>query len=267
MKLLLVFASLLMAAHGVAQEAEIKVRSMTLRGNTVLTSTAEHRLSSEIKRHRYKTYAEISQRVLLAYQDRGYFKAIVEDAIPIKTSPKRSGEGVDVLVRVKEGKQYRLQDIVIKGITAFPPAIVRNQLRINPGDVFNRTLVGRSLENIRKLYDSAGYVNCTMVPETDLQEDSGLITLIIDVEQGKRFHWGKLIVNGDESIPGAKEKLMSTWSKHEGTVFDSDKTLSTFLRELKARPEVRPDDIFSPKFDQQSGLVHVEVTLSSPPAF
>ena len=90
---------------------------------------------------------------------------------------------------------------------------------------------------------------------------------MIDVEQGKRFHWGKLIVNGDESTPGAKEKLMSTWSKHEGTVFDWDKTLSTFLRELKARPEVRPDDIFLPKFDQQSGLVHVEVTLSSPPAF
>ena len=92
------------------------------------------------------------------------------------------------------------------------------------------------------------------------------ISLSIDLDEGMNFRCGKLLVQGGESRPDAREKLLSTWKTYKGQVF-APGLLWKFLRDLNARPTVKPCQIFLPSQDAESRLVNVQITLAKPPVF
>jgi hypothetical protein len=52
-----------------------------------------------------------------------------------------------------------------------------------------------------------GYVNLSAVPDTMVDDASHQISLSIDLNEGMIFRCGKLLVQGEESRPRAREKL------------------------------------------------------------
>ena len=58
---------------------------------------------------------------------------------------------------------------------------------IKDGETFDTHKISKGLENLRKAYGEIGYINFTSVPETDIDDEKKLLTLNIDVEEGKPF--------------------------------------------------------------------------------
>jgi outer membrane protein assembly factor BamA len=78
------------------------------------------------------------------------------------------------------------------------------------------TKIGKGLESLRKLYATEGYVDCVAVPEVLSDESRRTNDLVIDVDEGRPYDFGRLYLEGVEPHPGAREALMNSWKTLEG---------------------------------------------------
>jgi outer membrane translocation and assembly module TamA len=206
---------------------------------------------------------EMLERVRQVYQHRGYFKARIEDPQFKVIRKNGSPKVIDVTIAVEEGRQYRFKHMSFTSGTVFPEDVLREQFPINSGDIFNTEKIHVGLDRLRQLYGAEGYINFTLVPDTVVDDDNGLISLKIDLDEGREFRYGRLIISGEESQPDAKEELLKAWRAYQGTVYDPG-ALGDFLRDIHARSNVRPEDIFEISKEESSGLVNVRLNLVKP---
>ena len=133
---------------------------------------------------------EAADLVRAAYQNHGYFKAQVD----AKTVPVGAGIAAtyDVVVQaLEEGRRYRLGDLRVVDMKAFPESRLRDLFPIQRGVIFSRETIAGGLENLRRLYGSEGYVNFAAVPNTEFDETQASINLLVDIDEGASFPLGQ----------------------------------------------------------------------------
>ncbi len=80
------------------------------------------------------------------YLDNGY---LFFSASPVIKSIDQ--DTVDVEIRIHEGKQARLNRVIIEGNTKTNEHVIRRELRTQPGDLFNKTAIQRSQRELAQL--------------------------------------------------------------------------------------------------------------------
>ena len=60
------------------------------------------------------------------------------------------------------------------------------------------------------------------VPNTEADDKNRVVTLRIDCDEGKQFHYGRLTVLGNEIHEGDSEKILNAWRFNEGGVYNGD---------------------------------------------
>jgi outer membrane protein assembly factor BamA len=205
----------------------------------------------------------VAERARFALQRLGYFKVLVNDPVVRIVGRERDRKIVTLVLTVQEGELYRLKDIRFTNVNAFTPEELRATFPIADGDIFDRGKVGAGIEQLRRLYGSKGYVNFAAVPQTEVDESRRAVSLVMDLDTGAQFRFGKLNITGEESEPGARERLLNAWKSHEGEVFDY-RVLDGLLRQLHARASVRPEDVFELSPDAEARVVNVHMTLVRP---
>jgi outer membrane protein insertion porin family len=151
---------------------------------------------------------EDSERVRDAYQQTGYFKALVGDP---KTQVRdthgidwpffwkgKHGKAVDITMPIDEGDRYHLGSITFKNNKAIQSQkALRSLFAIKDGDIFNIEMIRKGLENLRKGYGELGYINFTSVPDTHIDDEKKLVSLEIDVDEGKQFYVRRIEFTGN----------------------------------------------------------------------
>ncbi|HZP63770.1 MAG TPA: outer membrane protein assembly factor BamA [Terriglobales bacterium] len=152
---------------------------------------------------------EDTERVRQEFQNRGYFKVVVNDpqtnihdtghkGFHIPLIQHGPGKAIDITMPIEEGDKYRLGEITFKGNKAIPNSkALRNLFPIRDGDVFDRSKIGKGLEALGKAYGQFGYINFTSVPETRFDEEKKLIYIDIDVDEGKQFYVRRIEFQGN----------------------------------------------------------------------
>lgn len=172
---------------------------------------------------------EAAERVRLAYQDDGYFKAEV-DAKPVPVAGEAARFDVVVEVRV-EGKQYRFGDLRFVHVKAFPEPQLRDLFSLQRDEVFSRQKIVKGLENLRRLYGSEGYMNFTAVPNIEFDEARARVNLQVDIDEDRPFHWGHLHVEGMREQDS--DILLKAWEGLRAQTYSSDRReLDRFLRKF-----------------------------------
>lgn len=142
--------------------------------------------------------SEDAERIRYAYQQKGYFKAIVQDPQtkirdskpPVIHFPgiQKAGKRVDITVPIEEGERFNLKEIKFSGNKAISNnAFLRTLFPMKDGEIFNVENVKKGLDNLRKAYGEYGYINFTPVPDTQIDDDKRLITLNVDIDEGKQY--------------------------------------------------------------------------------
>src|SRR3954471_5798720 len=182
-----------------------------------------------------KTYdatklTEDAERVRNAYQEKGYFKALVADP---KTNVRdagginlpwfwraKHGKAVDITVPVEEGDRYRLGSITFKNNKAISnQKALRGLFPIRDGDIFNTDMIRKGLENLRKGYGELGYINFTAVPDTKIDDEKKIVSLIIDVDEGKAFYVRRIEFTGNTTT---RDKVIRReLAVEEGGIYNS----------------------------------------------
>ncbi len=94
---------------------------------------------------------------------------------------------VGVRINVREGLQYRLSKLEIKGAKAFPAQELTAQFHLRQGDVLNFAEVKEGLERIQKMYSDQGYVDCSYIPEQQIDGARQTADLAFTIEEGLRY--------------------------------------------------------------------------------
>src|SRR6202050_158337 len=152
---------------------------------------------------------EDTERVRAEYQNRGYFKVLVQEPktnihdtghqgfhIPLLQSGP--GKAVDITMPISEGDRYSLGGITFKNNKAVSNTkALRALFPIKDGDTFDRSKIAKGLENLGKAYGQIGYINFTSIPNTTFDEEKKLVFLDIDVDEGKQFFVRRIEFQGN----------------------------------------------------------------------
>jgi len=208
-------------------EDQIRISKLVIESNSLPDADRER----IIHLFQQKTYCqpEIGERIRGALRDLGYFKAVVDEP---KFSFPTQGERrtiAHVTVKVEQGAQYRLGEIYIQKATIFPSTRLRKLFLLRSGDLFNVTKFVEGLEDLRKLYETQGYVNFVGTPIPSSDESRRTIDIVVDIDEGKPYDFGRLYLEGVEPYPGAGKALLNSWKTLEGKRYNSLELQHWFL--------------------------------------
>jgi outer membrane translocation and assembly module TamA len=203
-----------------AQEANnIRINKLVIESNN-LPEADRDRI---IRLFQQKTYLqpEIGVRIGVAFRNLGYLRIVVDEPrVSFPSQGVRRGVA-QVTVKVKQGTQYRLGEIHFQKATIFPSTQLRSLFSLRRGEIFNEGKIEKGLEDLRKLYETKGYVNLAVVPQTSIDESRRTVDLFIDVDEGKPYDFGKLYLDGVEPYAGAGRALLNSWKTLEGKRYNS----------------------------------------------
>jgi outer membrane protein insertion porin family len=221
-----------------------------------------------------KTYdasklSEDQERVRDAYQQKGYFKALVQDP---KTKIRdtgtkipfiiKAGKRVDITIPIEEGERYRLKEITFTGNKAITNTkALRSLFPMKDGDVFDTDQVRKGLKNLRDAYTEFGFINFTPVPDTEIDDEHKLITLKIDVDEGKKFFVRRIEFQGNTTT---RDKVIRReLALEEGQVYNSKLWELSLLRlnQLQYFEQLKPDQDTERHIDEQSGTVDLTLKV------
>ncbi len=245
---------------------EISFANVTFSGFIQMPIRDQEEIAASIKEQRYYgdplngVVDEALERVRAGWQDRGYFKVDVSgDAKTQETSATRIH--LVLFVHVEENAQYRLGGITFKNNKALYSATLRDVFLIKDGEIFSREKIAKGLEDLRRVYGEYGFLNFTPVPITTFDDEKKLAYLEIDIDEGKQFYVGSILVEGNSPPP--EQQVLKELAIRPGDVYNSR------LWELSLR---RIADLFpkcgcSPdgpiKFDERKGTATLTLDFRS----
>jgi outer membrane translocation and assembly module TamA len=192
-------------------EPAVTVRSLTINSSDV-SADQRQRLVRKYQGGRYAP-ALLAERVRLELGDEGYFEAKCE-LDGVKDSD--DGQTADIRLRVTAGAQYRLAGIRFTGADLFPARQLRALFAVEDGMLISSTEIARGLERVTSLYAETGYADSVCIPKVEIDESHHTIVFTMDADQGKKFYFGRLLMDGVEPKAGDAQSLKDAWtSLHE----------------------------------------------------
>ena len=166
--------------------------------------------------HHDSFQGELQPRIEQKFRDLGYFKARVDEpTISFLRHPQRT-EDVDVWVKVDQGVQYRLGEIRFERAHQFPVEQMRARFQIQTGDLLSVTNISKGLDELRNLYATEGYINMVATPVVCTNESHRTVDILLELDEGEPFDFGRLFLDGTEPYPGAYKTLMESWESLRG---------------------------------------------------
>lgn len=149
------------------------------------------------------------------YQSRGFADMRVTD---VQTSPLPNGNGVDLVISISEGTQYRVNGISIEGSTIVAPEELVRFLKMKQGSLYTPDGMSADLKTIRNYYGSRGYVDMVAQPQITPAGD-GQVDLSYRIDEGVQSYVNLINVQGNTKT---KDKVIRReLAVQPGGIFDT----------------------------------------------
>ncbi|MEA2103095.1 MAG: outer membrane protein assembly factor BamA [Candidatus Cloacimonadota bacterium] len=101
-----------------------------------------------------------------------------------------------ITIELYEGRQYRISSVDISGNSRFSDNVLKNELKIKSGEIFNQEEFDKKLNSIRMMYYEDGYIYSIINQETKTEADSLFLTLHIN--ENTRAKVRKIKITGNQ---------------------------------------------------------------------
>lgn len=248
-----------------APGARAPIRNVEFGNDSLVPSEIEGQIAEDLREQSRPAWSrqdfsrladEAADRVRIAYQNEGYFKATVSGkAVRVAGSVPAQ---YDIVVQIRDvDRQYRLGDLNIVHATAFPEAQLRDLFPMQRGDIFSRGKVVEGLDELRRLYGSEGYINFTSVPQTVFDDNSAIANVQIDTEEGKQFRLGNIQILGLDSETQAR--VLDSLDMKTGDIFST----ASWQHLAEKFPDLSLDDprVQNKRLNEKDGIVDILLDL------
>ncbi len=159
----------------VDEGAQYRLGEMVFAGNSILT---QEELTDKLKLSEGDIYAlsgpELADMARFAYYEKGYL-----DTRVVPTEVVR-GDTVDVSFQIFEGQPWTIRRIEIAGNTKTREKVIRREIELRPGDIYQQNLVQ---ESQRRIYILNYFKDVQIQPQYSPVEGERLVDLTFNVEE------------------------------------------------------------------------------------
>lgn len=192
-------------------------RNVTWVGNTIYTSEVLSRTLG-IKRGDVYNQKLLNERLMTdddavssLYLDNGYLFFNVD---PVEVNIE--GDSIDMEMRIYEGKQATINEVVINGNTVVNENVIRRELRTKPGQLFSKSDLQRSA---RELAATGHFDPEKMDIRPVPNPEEGTVDIIYNLEQKRNdqvelsFGWGQTGVTGSLGLKFTNFSIQNIFNK------------------------------------------------------
>ena len=164
-------------------------------------------------------------RIADRYFNQGYVRVKVREPV---ISLVDNGKHMLLLIQIEEGPQYKVGNIDAQGdlIQAKEELIAMTGLA--PGDVFSREKLRNGVGIVTDVYADQGYAYANVSPLTRADDETRLIDLMLDIEQGPQVSVERINITGNVKT---RDKVV----RREMKLVEGDLFNATNLKKSKAR--------------------------------
>lgn len=122
------------------------------------------------------TYNPAGTDISSLYMDNGY---LFFNATPVEVGVEN--DSIDIEIRIIEGKQARIRNVVLEGNTVTNDRVIMRELHTRPGDLFSRDAIMRSRRELATL----GYFKEeSIIPDVKPNAKDGTVDVVYKLEEG-----------------------------------------------------------------------------------
>lgn len=213
-------------------------------------------------------------RIERYYAQKGYVDAqvVTVDHNVVPNERYRRNE-MDLVIYINEGPQYRFGGVDISGNKIFTDEELYSLVALKEGEAFNRSAWQNSLQNIRDLFASNGYIYFDMGVQEHKDEEKLVISYEVQVEENNKAHIENIFITGNEKTKDfVIERELEV---HEGEIFNANKiqrsreklfSLQYFAAvniDVKPGSEMGLVDLIFDVEEQKTGLFSFGLTYST----
>ena len=166
------------------------------------------------------------------------------------------------VITERELEKIEIRDV---GEHTEPPGFVSRDLRklipLRDGELYNRDKIYAGLYAMATAYKERGFIDCTISPTIDVDDDNQTVSIVMKITEGPRYHWRKVRVIGlDPKI----ETILKARLPKDSIV--RPKLIRDFYQEYKSLlPAGASPDAVECNRDPQRAVVDVTFNFSAPP--
>jgi outer membrane protein insertion porin family len=191
----------------VTEKEKLKLREIEFIGNHAFTSK-ELKEGFTTKTWRFYSFATswfdktgtYSEPVFLRdlrlvekkYTDDGYVQARVSEPEVIANE-----KGLFLKVRIDEGSQFRVGDLVVEGDETIDLEALRKKIRLETGEVFSRSNLTSDVETLEGHYTDRGFFFANVSPITQTNPEELTVDVQFVVEKGPLYFVRNVDINGN----------------------------------------------------------------------
>ncbi len=129
------------------------------------------------------------------YMTNGYLDATVSEPLMRVDSGSYIA---DVSYQIDEGQQYRVHEIVFKGLTdELDESAIRDELHLLTGKVFNVKKLRKDILYIQEQVANLGYAYAKVVPNFNKNKKDGTVDIQYTIHQGNKVTINDVIISGN----------------------------------------------------------------------
>ena len=186
----------------------VKIGDIEFDGNDVFSDGKLKRRMKDTKEHwmfsfitkkddfEKEKFEKDMERVEELYFNHGYINARIDEP-QIALDPENK-ERMKLVIPVREGRQYKVGNIVFVGNTVFDSKSLLPMIPLQQGKVFNRSLLKEGVDEIQKIYGDQGYIYVSIGPVFDVKKDKDVVDLKMEVQENGQFYINRMEFTGND---------------------------------------------------------------------
>ncbi|MDP8234233.1 MAG: outer membrane protein assembly factor BamA [Candidatus Saelkia tenebricola] len=124
-------------------------------------------------------------------------------------------------ININEGKQYKVGDVEIEGIKAFPKEELRGVLKLSRDDIFSYQALKIDTQSLQDFYFDRGYIKAYIETVPTVNPDTGLVDITYQLDEKDIHYVNKIEIKGNVKT---KDMVIRRELKlHPGDKFDGNK--------------------------------------------
>ncbi|MEE8185142.1 MAG: outer membrane protein assembly factor BamA [Thermodesulfobacteriota bacterium] len=133
--------------------------------------------------------------IMALYYDNGYINAEITDHRALLSEDKR---WFYITVALKEGEQYLIGNVDIKGDILTTKEELMKNLKLSPDDIFSRRKLFVDIGRLRDIYGDKGYAKADISPLTTLDDEKKkTVDITLDIKKGPLVYIERIDIDGN----------------------------------------------------------------------
>jgi outer membrane protein insertion porin family len=126
------------------------------------------------------------------YIDHGYIDHKIDEPVVL-----RGGDGLELVIRVEEGSQYRVGRVEIGGDLIKDGEQMLNQLKITEGQIFRGSRLRDDIASLTETYSNKGFAFAQIEPVTKVDAKEKKVDVALVITKGPPVYFNRILVAGN----------------------------------------------------------------------